>query len=82
MSKLLDAMRALLNFKQNSYEFLREYAKRFKSLRDILVLHIGGPIISTKFTQKLDNYDAKDADKIQAGVNKSWMQFLAVHLFG
>ena len=77
MSILLDSMRTLLNLKQNTNESLQEYTKRFKTSRDVLVSHIGGPIVFTKYTQKMNGYDAKDAEKIQSCINKSWMQFLA-----
>lgn len=77
MSILLDALRAVINLKQNNNETLQEYTKRFKTSRDVLVSHIGGPIVFTKFTEKMVGYDKKDEDKVQSCVNKSWMQFLA-----
>ena len=68
-------MRTLLNLKQNTNESLQEYTKRFKTSRDVLVSHIEGPIVFTKYMQKMNGYDAKDAEKIQSCINKSWMQF-------
>ena len=49
----------IMSLKQNSTE---SHQKRLKTSRDVLVLYIGGPIIFPKFTQKVDNYGAKDTD--------------------
>ena len=77
MSILLDSFRAVLNLKQKDGESLQDYTERFKTSRDVLVSHIGGPVVLTKYVTKMDGYDAKDADKITLCVNKSWGQFLA-----
>jgi hypothetical protein len=67
MSIILDSMRTLLNIKQKEHESFQDYTKRFKTSRDVMRLHIGGPIILTKFVKKMKGYDAttdnnKDAD--------------------
>ena len=76
-SVLLDSLRSVINLKQKENESLQEYTKRFKTSRDVLVSHIGGPLAFTKFIEKMDGYDETDAVKVTSCTNKSWMQFLA-----
>jgi hypothetical protein len=77
MSIILDAMRSLLLLKQKEGEALPEYTKRFKTARDVLESHIGGPIILTKYIKTMSDYDAKDPKKIELCTKKSFSQFLA-----
>jgi hypothetical protein len=77
MSVLLDSLRSVINLKQKENESLQEYTKRFKTSRDVLVSHIGGPLVFTKYIEKMNGYDETDKDKVKSCTNKSWMQFLA-----
>ena len=45
-----------MNTKQKENESLQEYTRRFKSAKDIMELHIGGPIILTKYIQFSSEY--------------------------
>jgi hypothetical protein len=77
MSIILDALRALINLRQKENESLQEYTKRFKTSRDVLESHIGGPIELTKFMKNMVDYDEKDSDKLEKCKKKAFQQFLA-----
>ena len=48
-------------------EELHEYMKRFKSSKQVLESHLGGPIKFTKYVSKMDTYDLAD-DKKNSGL--------------
>jgi hypothetical protein len=77
MSIILDSMRALLNLRQKDGESLQDYTKRFKTARDVLRSHVGGPIILTKYIQTMADYDAKDNTKIEMCIEKAFSQLVA-----
>lgn len=77
MSILLDSLRGVLNLKQKDGESLQDYTKRFKTARDVLVSHIGGPIVFTKYVSNMPGYDKNDSEKSSSCVKKAWDQFLA-----
>ena len=43
---------------------LHEYVKKFKTAKEVAELHIGGPIILSKYMKKLKDYDEKDNKKL------------------
>lgn len=75
---ILDAMRALHNTKQKDGESLQDYTKRFKVARDVLVSHLGGPIIFSKIIEKTDAYKSEDAERIKAEQKVQFNRYLAV----
>jgi Reverse transcriptase (RNA-dependent DNA polymerase) len=77
MSIILEAIRALITCKQKENENLQDYTKRFKTSRDVLDSHMGGPIELTKFMKKMDEYDSTDPTKIEKCRTKAYQQFLA-----
>jgi Reverse transcriptase (RNA-dependent DNA polymerase) len=77
MSIILDALRALINLKQKENETLQEYTKRFKTSRDVLESHIGGPIELTKFMKNMKDYDKSDNEKVEKCRKQAFQQFLA-----
>jgi hypothetical protein len=77
MSIILDAMKNLLNCRQKEGEQLQEYTKRFKTVRDVLEQHIGGPIELTLFMKTLPDWDDSDDDKINKCRQTAYTQFLA-----
>ena len=82
MSIILDSMRALFNLKQKDGESFQDYTKRFKTARDVLRSHIGGPIILTKFIQTMDDYDAKDTyRRLKYAQKKHLVNFLLSHIW-
>ena len=48
MLVILDSLRTFLNTRQKESEPLQEYPRRFKTAKDIMESHKGGPIILTK----------------------------------
>jgi hypothetical protein len=77
MSIILDAMKNLLNCKQKDGEQLQEYTKRFKTARDVLEQHIGGPLQLTRFMATLPDWDEHDPDKMIKCREQAYKQFLA-----
>ena len=63
MSIMANAVRALINAKQKEGESLQDYTSRFKTARNILESHIGGPIIFTKYVMTMKEYDPSNIDK-------------------
>jgi hypothetical protein len=58
MSILLVSFHAVLNLEQKDGESLQDYTKRFNTSRNVLVSHLGGPIVFTKYITKMDDYDS------------------------
>eukprot|EP00978_Attheya_sp_CCMP212_P016785 scaffold44262_cov52-Attheya_sp.AAC.7 len=52
MSIILDSIKNMLETHKKEHENLSDYTKRFKTSRDVLELHIGGPIILTKYVHQ------------------------------
>ena len=67
----------LLNLKQKDGESLHDYTKRFKTARDVMVSHIGGPLLLTKVVTNMSDYDANDTDIIEKCNKKAFNQLLA-----
>jgi glutaredoxin-related protein len=57
MSIILDAMQMLFNLKQGVS--LQDYTKSFKTARDVMHSHIGGPLLLTKYVTTMKEYDGK-----------------------
>ncbi|KAL7578529.1 hypothetical protein ACA910_011590 [Epithemia clementina (nom. ined.)] len=73
MTVILDALRTLVTLKQREDEGLQEYTRRFKTCRDVLESHIGGPIELTKVVIAEKGYDI---NKHKEFVKKIFEQFL------
>ena len=78
MSIISDAFRALFSTKQKEGEGLQDYTRRFKTARDILESHLGGPICMMKYVESMKKLNllgstATDEDYY----NKSSEQLLA-----
>ena len=56
MSVILDSLRTFLNTRLKESEPLQEYTRRFKTAKDIIDSHKGGPIILTKYIQLSQEY--------------------------
>ena len=56
MAIITDAIRTFLNKKQKESESLPDYMQRFKTSKEIMESHIGGPIILSKYIQITDKY--------------------------
>jgi Reverse transcriptase (RNA-dependent DNA polymerase) len=77
MSIILDSMKTLFNTKQKENESLQDYTKRFKTARDVMKSHIGGPIILTRFVENMPGYDSSNLDQTASMQEKAQSQFLA-----
>jgi hypothetical protein len=67
----------MINVKQRDNETLQEYTKRFKTLAEVMELHIGGQIELTKFMSKMEEFIPKDEGSIEKSKDKVFEQFLA-----
>ena len=70
---------SLMNFlltKQKDKE-LHKYTKRFKSSKQVLESHLGGPIKFTKYVSKMDKYNPVDDTKNSAIYLEAWENFSA-----
>ena len=45
MSIITDSIRAFLNTKQKESETLQDYTRRFKTSKEIMESHVGGPLV-------------------------------------
>jgi hypothetical protein len=77
MAIILDALRVLIGLKQKDGESLQDYTKRFKTSRDVLRSHLGGPLMLTKYIITMDGCDEKDQLKIENCAEKAFQQLLA-----
>jgi hypothetical protein len=74
---ILDALRMLLNLKQKEGDSLHDYTKRFKTSRDVMRSHIGGPLQLTKCVTAMSDYDPNNPDKIEICNERAFNQLLA-----
>jgi hypothetical protein len=70
-----------LLLKQIEGEALPEYTKCFKTARDVLESHIGGPIILTKYMKTMSDYDAKFQRKWKYVQNNHSIIFWHLHIW-
>ena len=56
MSIITEAIKNFFNTKQKDNESLQEYTRRFKSAKDIMESHVGGPITLKKYIQLSTDY--------------------------
>ena len=77
MSKILNALRTMLNLRQKEGESLHDYTKRFKTARDVMRSHIGGPLQLTICVTAMNDYDSNDSDKVTKCNKRAFSQLLA-----
>ena len=77
MSIIADSLKTMLNLRQKENEHLQEYTKRFKTARDVLVSHLGGPLIIRKYMKTMPGYDENDKDKINTCAERAFKQLTA-----
>ena len=73
MSIISDAFRALWNTTQKENENLQDYTRRFKTSKDILESHLGGPIQLTKYVKLI----CDDESEIEGYTKKASEQLFA-----
>ena len=79
MSIILESLKSVINLKQKEGESLQDYTKRFKTARDVMISHLGGPIVLTKYVEGMSGYDASKPDevkKLQAAAFSQLMAFV------
>ena len=77
MSIISDALRAAITLKQRENENIQEYTRRFKTSKEILEQHLGGPLVLTKYVTKMNGYVAENQEKIKELTNKASDQLFA-----
>jgi hypothetical protein len=77
MAIILESLRSFIGLKQQEHESLQDYTKRFKTSRDVLWSHIGGPILSAKYITTMKDYDEKDPVKTEKCAEVAYQQLLA-----
>ncbi|KAL7556597.1 hypothetical protein ACA910_003488 [Epithemia clementina (nom. ined.)] len=73
MTVILDALHTLVTLKQRENKGLQDYTRRFKTCRDVLESHIGGPIELMKVVKAEKGYDVS---KCKEFMKKSFERFM------
>jgi hypothetical protein len=76
-----DALRTLVNLKQRDHEQLHEYTKRFRTAKEMVETHFGGPINVTKIVSSMGLYDQNDPKTVLTCINSTferWMAYLYI----
>eukprot|EP00978_Attheya_sp_CCMP212_P040003 scaffold213862_cov26-Attheya_sp.AAC.1 len=68
----------MIDTHQKEHESLSDYTKRFKTSRDVLESHIGGPIVLTKSVEQMKDYDASNADAVKKCNEIAFAQMLSL----
>ena len=64
MSIIANSVRAFFGTVQREKESLTDYTRRFRTSRDIMESHLGGPLILQKVVKGMKGYDENDPDKV------------------
>ena len=80
MSVILDLLRTFLNTRQKESEPLQEYTRRFKTAKDIMESHKGGPLILTKYIQLSQEYQT-DKKRYQNNVSNGIFESIEPNAF-
>jgi hypothetical protein len=62
---------------QKENESLQDYTRRFKTTREILESHLGGPLILTKFVKTMKDYDPLDSKPTEDCIKRASKQLFA-----
>ena len=62
VSIVLDALRGMFDLKQKPEERLTDYTRRFRTAREVMESHIGGPIVLEKVCRQDGNYQKTFAE--------------------
>ena len=80
MLVILDSLRTFSNTRQKELEPLQEYTRRFKTAKDIMESHKGGPIILTKYIQMSQEYQT-DKERYQNNVANGIFESIKLNPF-
>ncbi|KAL7574114.1 hypothetical protein ACA910_014803 [Epithemia clementina (nom. ined.)] len=78
MTVILDALRTLVTLKQREDEGLQDYTRRFKTCRDMLESHIGGPIELTKVVKAESGYDRTKHEEFVKIIFERFMMYVYI----
>ena len=56
---------------------MQDYTKHFRVAKEVLELHVGGPIILTKFVEVIKGYDLADGEKRKVYQKEAFEQSLS-----
>ena len=77
MSIISDAFRVVFTAKQKENESLQDYTRKFKTARDILESHIGGPVILVKYVKTMNGYDENNPETTEELIKMACEQMFA-----
>ncbi|KAL7571234.1 hypothetical protein ACA910_008892 [Epithemia clementina (nom. ined.)] len=78
MTVILNALRTLVTLKQREDEGLQDYTRRFKTCRDVLESHIGGPIELTKVVKAESGYDRSKHEEFVKIIFERFMTYVYI----
>ena len=78
-SVVTDSIKSLVNLKQREEESLLDYTARFKSARDVMISHLGGPIILSKILEEEDNTYMPGNTDSEEKAFKRWLAYLYIN---
>ena len=70
-------MKAFMTIRQKDQESLIHYSQRLKAARDVLVLHLGGLIILTKYVMQMQGYDENNMGANVPLMEEAYEEFMA-----
>jgi hypothetical protein len=77
MSIVLNAMRKLLNEKQQEGESFQDWTKRFCIARDIMVILMGGTLIMKRIVESMSEFNINDESRVSSFQERTFECFLA-----
>ena len=76
MSILHDSIKAVINLKQREGENLQECTKRFETAKDVMVSHLGGPLVLAKCVENMSGHDKTNPTTFEACQSKAFQTFM------
>ena len=77
MSSVHATLKAYMNTRQKDGESLIDYSRRFKAARDVLISHLGGLIILTKYVMQMKGYDEENMGSNVLLIDEAFEEFVA-----
>ncbi|KAL7562587.1 hypothetical protein ACA910_015458 [Epithemia clementina (nom. ined.)] len=78
MTVILDALRTLVTLKQREDKGLQDYTRRFKTCRDVLESHVGGPLELTKVVKSESGYDKTRHEEFVKMIFERFMTYVYI----
>jgi Reverse transcriptase (RNA-dependent DNA polymerase) len=74
---LFESFRSLINLRQKEGESLQDYTKRFKTARDVLRSHMGGPIYLNKYAMNFKHCNIESQESVTSCLEEAYDHLLA-----